>query len=100
VPQAVVAREAKKNRLEACLTPEQKMHIERAVQIRGTSISDFVVLSADEAALRTIREQEVLTLNERAREVFANADYSAHEERSFVSSAEPPEKSNRQLLGV
>lgn len=63
----------KKERLEARLTPEQKMHIERAAQIRGASISDFVVLSADEAAIRTIREQEVLTLNERAREVFVNA---------------------------
>jgi uncharacterized protein (DUF1778 family) len=73
LPQTVVERETKKERLEARLTPEQKMHIERAAQIRGTSISDFVVLSANEAALRTIREQEVLTLNERAREVFANA---------------------------
>ena len=69
----VMGKESKKERLEARLTPEQKKHIEHAARIKGTSISDFVVLSADEAALRTIREQEVLILTERAREVFANA---------------------------
>jgi uncharacterized protein (DUF1778 family) len=70
---AIMERESKKERLEARLTPEQKKHIEHAARIKGTSISDFVVLSADDAALRTIREQEVLTLNAQAREVFANA---------------------------
>ena len=72
-PHAVMERESKKERLEARLTPEQKKHIEHAARIKGTSVSDFVVLSAADAALRTIREQEVLTLNERAREVFVNA---------------------------
>jgi uncharacterized protein (DUF1778 family) len=72
-PHTVMEKESRKERLEARLTPEQKKHIEHAARIRGTSISDFVVLSADDAAVRTIREHEVLTLNERAREVFANA---------------------------
>jgi uncharacterized protein (DUF1778 family) len=69
----VIDREQRKERLEARLTTEQKRHIEQAAQIRGTSVSDFVILSADEAAIRTIREQEVLILNERARHVFAEA---------------------------
>jgi len=73
VPQAATEKESKKERLEARLTPEQKRHIEQAARIKGTSISDFVVLSADDAAVRTIREQEVLTLNERARKIFADA---------------------------
>lgn len=72
-PQAVMERESKKERLEARLTREQKKHIEQAARIKGTSVSDFVVLSADDAAVRTIREQEVLTLSEHAREVFARA---------------------------
>jgi uncharacterized protein (DUF1778 family) len=72
-PPAVIERESKKERLEARLTPEQKKHIEHAARIKGTSVSDFVVLSADDAAVRTIREQEVLTLNERARDVFVRA---------------------------
>jgi uncharacterized protein (DUF1778 family) len=72
-PHTATEKVSRKERLEARLTPEQKKHIEHAARIRGTSISDFVVLSADDAAVRTIREQEVITLNERAREVFANA---------------------------
>ncbi|MGC2109372.1 MAG: DUF1778 domain-containing protein [Candidatus Korobacteraceae bacterium] len=72
-PNALVKKELKKERLEARLTPEQKQHIERAAQIKGTSVSDFVVLSAADAAVRAIREQEVLILNERARKVFAHA---------------------------
>jgi uncharacterized protein (DUF1778 family) len=70
---STIEREPRKERLEARLTPEQKKHIERAARIKGTSVSDFVVLSAADAALRTIREEEVLTLNERARETFARA---------------------------
>ena len=70
---AILEREVKKERLEVRLTPEQKEHIEYAARIKGTSVSDFVVLSANDAAVRTIREQEVLTLNKRARQVFANA---------------------------
>jgi uncharacterized protein (DUF1778 family) len=72
-PPAVIERESKKERLEARLTPEQKKHIEHAARIKGTSVSDFVVLSADDAAVRTIREHEVMTLNEHAREVFVRA---------------------------
>jgi len=71
--QSVTAREFKKERLETRLTPQQKKRIERAARIKGTSLSDFVVLSADDAALRVIREQETLSLNERASEVFIDA---------------------------
>ena len=67
---AAEKQDRKKDRLEARLTPEQKSHIERAAAIKGTSVSDFVVLSADDAALRTITEQEVLYLNRQASEAF------------------------------
>jgi uncharacterized protein (DUF1778 family) len=62
----------KKERLEARLTPEQKAHIERAAGIKGTSVSDFVILSADEAAIRTIREHESIQLSASASAVFAH----------------------------
>ncbi len=70
---AVKEKESRKERLEARLTRDQKKYIERAAHIKGTSVSDFVVLSAADAALRTIREQEVMILSERDREVFAQA---------------------------
>jgi uncharacterized protein (DUF1778 family) len=70
---ALITSEAKKERLEARVTPEQKKRIERAAIIKGTSISDFVVQSAADAAAETIRNHDVLVLNERAREVFVQA---------------------------
>jgi uncharacterized protein (DUF1778 family) len=55
-PLAVMRRKFKTERLEARLTPEQKKHIEHAARIKGLSVSAFAVLSADDAAVRTIRE--------------------------------------------
>lgn len=71
--QALMEKVSRKERLEARLTLEQKRHIEEAARLKGTSVSAFVVLSADEAAVRTIREQQVLILNEQSREIFVNA---------------------------
>lgn len=60
----------KQERLETRLNPEEKRTIERAAEIRGTSVTEFVVSSAKEAALRTIRENEVLVLGEEASKTF------------------------------
>ena len=62
----------KLQRLEARVNPEEKKTIEMAARIRGTTVTDFVISSAKEAALRTIRENEVLVLNEQARQVFVD----------------------------
>ena len=63
----------KQERLEARVTRHQKRLIERAAWIRGTSVTEFVVASAQEAATATIKDSEVLRLNNDAREVFVNA---------------------------
>jgi len=59
--------------LEARLTPVQKRLIERAAALRGTSVTEFVVASAQEAATTTIKDFDVLHLRDQAREVFINA---------------------------
>jgi len=66
-------RATKVDRIEARLSPVQKRRIEYAASLKGTSTSDFIVLSADEAALRTIQEHESWTLTGRDREAFVNA---------------------------
>lgn len=67
-------RRAKKlDRIEARLRPEQKSRIEQAASLQGTSVSDFMVQNADEAARRTIQEHEVWVLNGRDRETFVHA---------------------------
>ncbi|MGA7916652.1 MAG: DUF1778 domain-containing protein [Candidatus Acidiferrales bacterium] len=66
-------RARKEQRLEARVTPEQKRLIERAATLRGTTVTEFVVASAQDAAADTIKNFEVLQLRDEAREVFLNA---------------------------
>lgn len=60
-------------RIEARLDPEQKRRIEYAANLKGTSISDFLVTSADDAAARAIEQHEVWVLTGRDREVVVKA---------------------------
>ena len=66
-------RARKLERVEARLRPEQKSRIERAANLLGTSVSDFMVQNADEAARRTIQDHEVWELNARDRDAFVHA---------------------------
>jgi uncharacterized protein (DUF1778 family) len=60
-------------RLEARITEEQKELFLRAATLLGRSLSDFVVSCVYEAATRTVRDHEVITLSARDREVFVGA---------------------------
>ena len=63
----------KAERIGARLNSEQKQRIEYAASIKGTSLSDFIIGSADAAAARAIQEHETWTLTGKDREVFVNA---------------------------
>lgn len=63
----------KKARFEARLTPDQKALFLQAAAITGRSMTDFVVSSAQEVAMRTVREHESMTLSARDRETFVAA---------------------------
>lgn len=68
------ARQSKKReRLEARVTLEQKRLIARAAKLRGTSMTDFVVVGVTEAAKETIKDFEMLSLRDEAREAFVKA---------------------------
>jgi uncharacterized protein (DUF1778 family) len=60
-------------RIEARLSSEAKAVIQRAADISGRSVSDFVVTSALEAATVTIREHGVIVLSARDTETFVEA---------------------------
>ena len=66
-------RSLKVDRLEARLTREQKQLINRAAALRGSSVTEFIVASAQQAAAETIKDFEMLTLHDEARDVFVNA---------------------------
>jgi uncharacterized protein (DUF1778 family) len=80
-------RAKKQQRLEARVTASQKRLIERAAKLRGTSVTAFVVVSAQEAAARTIADSETLSLQAAASEVFVNAVLSAPAPNAAARSA-------------
>lgn len=61
------------SRLEARIESEQKALFERAAALQGCSLSNFVISSAREAAIKTIREHEVIKLVGPDREAFIAA---------------------------
>lgn len=71
--QSIRRRSRKEQRLEARVTRDQKRLIERAAELRGTTVTEFLVASAQQAAAETIRNHEVLVLRNEARDVFINA---------------------------
>lgn len=60
-------------RLEARVSAEQKYLYKHAAEIRGSTLSDFITSSLQEAAMRIIKEYEVIYLSIRDQEAFAEA---------------------------
>ncbi len=63
----------KSERVAARITPDQKMLFQRAAALHGRSLTDFLVASAQEAAEKTIRSHEVITLSARDSKAFVEA---------------------------
>jgi len=72
MPVAMTTR-VRMERVEARIRGDQKEYIERAAHIRGTSVSDFIIQNAVEAAKKTIEEHEVWTLRGEAARAFVEA---------------------------
>jgi len=68
-----VQRHTKEERLEVRIPKALKRLLEHAASLRGTSLSDFVLTSAQKEATQTIKDFEMLTLCHEAREVFVKA---------------------------
>ena len=66
-------RGAKTARFEARISAEQKRLFLRAAALTGRSLTDFVVASAQETAVRTVRQHEAMVLSARDRKVFVDA---------------------------
>jgi len=64
---------AKTYRFDARLNEEQKLLIQRAADLEGRSMTDFVLHSAEAAAERTIENRAMLVLTARETEAFAAA---------------------------
>jgi uncharacterized protein (DUF1778 family) len=66
-------RRAKMYRFDARLNEEQKLLIQRAADLEGRTMTDFVLHSAETAAERTIEQRAMLILTARETEVFVKA---------------------------
>ena len=73
MPRTATTATAKRERLEARVSPEQKALIERAAPLEGRSVTDFLVRSAQREAERVIREREVMALSLRDSVAFVQA---------------------------
>ncbi len=71
-------------RLEARITADQKALIQRAAELEGRSLTDYVVSSVQDAARRTVEAHDVLVL-------------SAAESRAFVDALLDPPPINDRL---
>ena len=70
-------------RLEARVAPEQKTFFQRAANLRGVTLKEFMIVSMREAAVRTIEEHEMVL--------------SANEQQIFVEMLMNPPKPNDAL---
>lgn len=76
--------ESKTERLEARLSSVQKALLQRAADLQGRSLSDFVVSSVQRAAEAVIREHQVIAL-------------TAQEGQRFVEAVLNPPRPNDRL---
>lgn len=63
----------RRERLEARVSPEQKALLQRAAALEGRTVTDFLVSSAQAAALETIRQHEQIVLSARDSAIFVEA---------------------------
>ena len=60
-------------RLEARITNDQKVLFKRAASLRGVTLTDFVVSSVHEAAVKTLEATHLIDFSRRDQQVFVDA---------------------------
>lgn len=63
----------KSERLEARITRQQKELLQRAADLEGRTLTDFVISSASEKALRTITDHTIIKLSQEDTFAFVEA---------------------------
>lgn len=74
-------------RLEARISPEQKALFQRAAALQGRTLTDFVVASVHDAAVRTIEAMQVIRLSAEDSRVFAEALLAPGEPNAVLRTA-------------
>jgi uncharacterized protein (DUF1778 family) len=79
--------QAKMYRFDARLNKEQKLLIQRAADLEGRSMTDFVLRSAETAAEKTIQDRAMLILTALETESFVDAILNPREPGRVLSRA-------------
>ena len=58
-------------RVEARIAPDVLAVVRRAAELQGRSVSDFLVMSAQEAAYRAIEDEQIIRLSVKDQQRFA-----------------------------
>jgi uncharacterized protein (DUF1778 family) len=66
-------RRRKTSRLEARISDEDKELLKQAADLQGCSLTEFVVRSAQEAARKTVKEHQMMSLTARDTKAFVKA---------------------------
>lgn len=72
-PAAADPRAGRGERLEARVSADQKRLFQRAAELQGRTLTDFVIASVHEAAVRALEEAQTIRLNEDESRAFADA---------------------------
>ena len=74
-------------RLEARVKPEVKALWQKAAELEGRTLTDFVITSVQEAAFKVIERHEKLKLNRDESEAFVNALLNPPQPNESLQSA-------------
>src|SRR3990167_6440077 len=70
---SVKKQNSRRDRLEARVAREQKSLFQRAADLQGKSLTEFLIHSAQQEALKTIREYETIVLGKEDQRVLMDA---------------------------
>jgi len=74
-------------RLEVRISPETKALIQKAADLEGRSLTDFVVATVQAAACKVIEQHQTLTLTVEDSEAFVNAILNPPKPNNALKSA-------------
>jgi len=81
------AAKARNERLEARISRAQKELFQRAAELQGRALTDFVIASAHDAAVRVIEETQTIRLGAEDSRAFAEALIKPREPNARLKSA-------------
>lgn len=91
------SKQTKAERLEARISKEQKELFQRAADLQGRTLTDFIISSLQNAANQIIQEHEVMILSRRDQEVFVEALLNPAEPSAKLTTAAQRYKQNMGL---